>query len=308
MPKVSIIVPVYNVERFLDRCIQSVIRQTYHEWELILVDDGSPDKSGEICDAWSIKDNRIRVFHKDNGGVSSARNLGLKKMSGEYVTFLDSDDWLDEACLQTCMDMSLENNLDVLQFSWTLVQSNGISVIHKREDTPVCDSKTFANLGKFSVSVCGGFYNSKIITKNNIRFNESMAYAEDQLFVFMCLNSSRRIKAISQSLYNYFENPSGATQKSNTDKVVNSCLSFSRNKANAGCYASYIDVHNMYIITELVAHDRLPKNDIKKLYYSLNIDIANVKNNNHRFFIRLADICFDMAYFSVRFYRKYILK
>lgn len=87
MPKVSIIVPVYKAEKYLNRCIDSIIAQTFTDWELLLIDDGSPDRSGDICDEYAKKDIRIRVFHKKNGGVSSARNLGLYNVQGEYVTF-----------------------------------------------------------------------------------------------------------------------------------------------------------------------------------------------------------------------------
>jgi len=91
---ISIIVPVYKVEKYLGQCIKSIISQTFTNWELLLIDDGSPDASGEICDDYALKDSRIRVFHKENGGVSSARNLGLDKAVGEWVTFIDSDDYL----------------------------------------------------------------------------------------------------------------------------------------------------------------------------------------------------------------------
>ena len=90
-PLVSVIVPVYNVEKYLPRCLDSLVNQTYENLEILLVDDGSADSSGEICDAYAAKDNRIRVFHIPNGGVSNARNLALDNMAGEYVTFLDSD-------------------------------------------------------------------------------------------------------------------------------------------------------------------------------------------------------------------------
>lgn len=96
MPEISIIVPVYKVEKYLDRCVKSILDQTYTDFELILVDDGSPDNCPDncpaMCDAWAEKDNRIRVVHKENGGLYSARNAGLDIMKGEYVTFVDSDD------------------------------------------------------------------------------------------------------------------------------------------------------------------------------------------------------------------------
>lgn len=95
-PLVSVIVPVYGVERYLDECLQSVVSQTYRNLEIIVVDDGSPDRCPDMCDAWAVKDGRIKVIHKNNGGLSTARNAGLDVFSGEYVAFVDSDDWIDE--------------------------------------------------------------------------------------------------------------------------------------------------------------------------------------------------------------------
>jgi len=94
-PKISVIVPVYNVEKYLRECVDSVLAQTFKDFELILVDDGSPDNSGKICDEYAAKDSRVRVFHKTNGGVSSARNFGIKESRADYIAFLDSDDWWD---------------------------------------------------------------------------------------------------------------------------------------------------------------------------------------------------------------------
>lgn len=103
-PLVSVIVPVYNVEKYLPRCLNSLVNQTYENLEILLVDDGSVDSSGEICDAYAAKDNRIRVFHIPNGGVSNARNMALDNMAGEYVTFVDSDDWLNDKWIKIAVD------------------------------------------------------------------------------------------------------------------------------------------------------------------------------------------------------------
>ena len=109
MPLVSIIVPVYKAEQWLHRCVDSILAQTMTDFELLLIDDGSPDKSGEICDEYAAKDNRVRVFHKENGGVSSARNLGLDNAVGDFVMFVDSDDWIVSDCLELCIKEIFEN-------------------------------------------------------------------------------------------------------------------------------------------------------------------------------------------------------
>ena len=120
MPKVSIIVPVYKVEKYLDRCIQSILNQIEKDWELLLIDDGSPDNSGIICERYASVDSRIIVYHKTNGGVSSARNLGLDYAKGEWICFIDSDDYISEDFLMVDND----EQADVIQKSYAIVNAN----------------------------------------------------------------------------------------------------------------------------------------------------------------------------------------
>ena len=113
MPKISIIVPVYNVEKYLRKCVDSILNQTFKDFELILVDDGSIDTSGKICDEYNLKDNRIKVIHKENGGLSSARNAGLDIAQGEYIGFVDSDDWIELDMYEELYKICKENDTDV---------------------------------------------------------------------------------------------------------------------------------------------------------------------------------------------------
>ena len=114
-PKISVIVPVYNVEDYLPRCIDSILAQDYEDFELLLIDDGSTDKGGHICDGYAKHDVRVRVFHKENGGVSSARNLGLDNAVGEFVAFVDSDDYVESAYLSDLVsDMTREFGTDLV--------------------------------------------------------------------------------------------------------------------------------------------------------------------------------------------------
>lgn len=122
MIKFSIIIPVYNVEQYLDECVQSVVAQTYRDFEVILVDDGSPDNSGTICDRWAEKDSRVRVIHQENQGLSGARNTGIRAATGEYLMFLDSDDWWNgDAVLETVANRLEKTGADVLSFSYQKV-------------------------------------------------------------------------------------------------------------------------------------------------------------------------------------------
>lgn len=113
-PLISVIIPVYNVEKYLRKCIDSIINQTYHNLEIILVDDGSPDNCGAICDEYSEKDKRIRAIHKSNGGLSDARNLGLKLMQGEYISFVDSDDVLPKNSIETLWQLAVKENAQMV--------------------------------------------------------------------------------------------------------------------------------------------------------------------------------------------------
>lgn len=124
MPKISVIVPVYNVEKYLYKCINSILEQTFNEFELILVNDGSTDNSGNICDEYAIKDRRVIVIHKENGGLSSARNAGLDIAKGSYISFIDSDDWIARDMYETLFDVGLKNDLDIVQCGYKSVYEN----------------------------------------------------------------------------------------------------------------------------------------------------------------------------------------
>lgn len=124
LPKVSVIVPIYNVEKYLNRCVDSVLNQTYKNLEIILVDDGSPDKCGAIADSYQKNDNRIKSLHKKNGGLSDARNYGMKYATGEYVLFLDSDDWLKEEMIETLIKLVFEHKADIVQSAFYYAYDN----------------------------------------------------------------------------------------------------------------------------------------------------------------------------------------
>jgi Glycosyltransferases involved in cell wall biogenesis len=124
-PLISIIVPVYKVEQYLNRCVDSIINQTYKNLEIILVDDGSPDNCGKICDEYATKDSRIKVIHKENGGLSSARNAGLDIASGGYIGFVDSDDWIESNMYYVLINLAIENDSDIVQCGYWSVSEKG---------------------------------------------------------------------------------------------------------------------------------------------------------------------------------------
>lgn len=204
MPKVSVIVPVYKAEKYLHRCIDSILAQTFADWELLLIDDGSPDKSGEICDEYAQRDARIRVFHKKNGGVSSARNLGLDNVRGEYVTFVDADDWILEDTLKFCS--SYFGQYEIIRFSMVYVESLAKEnkrklVLHKSNSKTSIMQRI---LGRNSLlGVCGGLYMTKLFRRPSLQFDSNLIMAEDWLVLCQLVNRCRSIIDLPDVYYCY---------------------------------------------------------------------------------------------------------
>ena len=201
MNLVSIIVPVYNVEKYLERCVESIRGQTYDNLEIILVDDGSPDNCGALCDMFKSQDERIKVIHKKNEGLGLTRNAGLNIATGDYVTFIDSDDWIDADHIMNLLNASVDKEADICFGGCTRVFSNGEKAtdknnykdfaykgceIEKHVLLPMIGAKVGDNedVG-FQSSVCMNLYKMAIIKKNNLRFgSEKVMIAEDVFLIF----------------------------------------------------------------------------------------------------------------------------
>lgn len=208
MPKVSIIVPVYNVEKHLAKCIDSVIAQEYYDWELILVNDGSSDSSKSICEEYCIKDNRISLYNQENAGPSAARNLGIKKAKGKYITFIDSDDYVTPTYLT-----------DLVKYDSDIIAS-GFDLWYF--DGRPTERKTYDKYGKYSIddnnieeaialgeykylwhSPCCKLYLRGLLINNNLLFNEELNYGEDHLFNLTLLLHCTSITIVPVSNYIY---------------------------------------------------------------------------------------------------------
>lgn len=202
-PDVSIIIPVHNVEQYLSRCIDSVLSQTFANWELLLVDDGSTDKSSSLCDEYKLKDVRIRVFHKENGGVSSARNMGLDYAKGEWISFVDSDDYLEPNMYEVMYAGTQCAPVDVVYCDYFQCFNNG----KIRENVAVYDSDKRERLRAFLLKgwpvVWNKLYRRSFLEKNDITFQSKYNFCEDMLFTFEVLYHSNEALHIAQALYNY---------------------------------------------------------------------------------------------------------
>lgn len=219
-PAVSIIVPVYKAEKYLHKCVESLLSQTFADFEVLLIDDGSPDESGRICDEYAEKDSRVKVFHKENGGVSSARNLGLDMAAGERVMFVDADDWLDNDALQFCLERA--GDAEFVRYGMRVVYSQSHSAVDKSINESWNYDEYFSNVvaRKTTLSVWGGLYKRSLFETNNIRFNPKYALGEDWLVLYLLLKVTSNIKLVANPLYNYNSTNEGSAVHAITlDKV-----------------------------------------------------------------------------------------
>lgn len=218
MPGISIIVPVYNVEEYIHECIDSILTQEYTDFELILVDDGSPDNCPQICDEYAEKDSRVKVIHQKNSGVSAARNTGIRISSGEYIWFVDSDDYIMKGALQE-ISLHLSENLDIFGFNRLPLKYYDTKIKDTSEITLFFSGNQIKELVKYAHGnnilpyPWRYVYKSSIIKDNGIFFNEEIWYSEDALFNIEMFSIIHSVKFIGRRLYFYRQRDDGVSKK-----------------------------------------------------------------------------------------------
>lgn len=222
---ISIIVPVYNVESYLDKCIASIVNQTSHEWEAILVDDGSTDNSGAICDKWASQCQQIKVIHQTNKGLSGARNAGINLARGEYILLLDSDDYLELTALEKISSRLHKNKPDILYGKALTVDNNG----NKQEKMKYHQFSERVYLGKeyleklnnstSIITFCAqfGVYSRKFLNKNDIRFCEGLIH-EDELWTPCVLLKAKTVFYMDEFFYNHYVREGSIMHSGNIEK------------------------------------------------------------------------------------------
>ncbi len=203
-PTVSVIVPCYKVEKYLRNCIDSVLNQTYGNLELILVDDGSPDKCGEICDEYAARDARIKVIHKVNGGLSSARNAGMRVMTGDYVTFLDSDDFLSLDALQTFVSLASAHDADIVQAGFVRGSDTVFPAWNVKEEVRLFDNHSIFTSFAAKIIVWGKLYKTEVL--EGITMPEGIIN-EDDWTTWKIYYRAKKIAVTNKPLYYYTVNP-----------------------------------------------------------------------------------------------------
>lgn len=216
---VSIIVPIYNVEKYINRCVVSLLNQSYKHIELLLIDDGSPDNSGNIIDKFKNEDSRVKVIHKQNEGVSAARNTGLQLAKGEYIMFVDGDDWVDDTYVSYFVDLVEKNScsvgMNINCYTSTCVEAT------ERNDNKYCISAEKAMewiySGRIFVGVWNKIYRTQLLVKNNIRFNPEIWYGEGMLFNIECMQYVDAVAIGEKSVYHQTFNPDSAMRSFNLE-------------------------------------------------------------------------------------------
>lgn len=219
MVTVSIIIPVYNVEEYIEKCIESLIQQTFSDIEIIVVNDGSTDNSGLICDDMANKDSRIKVIHKNNQGVSSARNVGIKNSKGKYIHFVDADDTVEKNIIEKLVNKMKEKNMDLALCGYRrLYIEHGCKMKTKEYDVKHFEG-SIKDIGFLLEHLlkngliqgpCWKLFKKEIIEKYNIKFPEEYSFGEDTIFVYKYLLYCKEISIVPGCLYNYIDHQSNS--------------------------------------------------------------------------------------------------
>ena len=227
-PDISIIVPVYNAEKYLRRCIDSILAQTLENFELILVDDGSSDNSGHICDEYAEKDTRIHVIHKQNAGVSSARNTGIAASCGEFIGFVDADDRIASGMFEVLYNSAKTDGYQVVMCDAQTVYSDGKTeadtIVQLSESTELRKEDITPNLLlELAGSAWRCLYSRTMITEHMIAFPDGIKFSEDRVFNIQCFGFADKVKYIKEPYYFRYVNSESAVHKFHAD-YFESCL------------------------------------------------------------------------------------
>lgn len=240
---ISIVVPIYNVENYLEKCIKTLINQTYKNIEIILVDDGSKDSSGEICNEYQKKDERIKVIHKENGGLSDARNAGIKEATGKYIAFLDADDYVDYTMYEKLYNVIKEENAEIAICGYSRINEKDKempyplevkkykkdrSILYNMIGTLPKDSEDI-NIG---MSVWKCLYNLEVIKKNNLYFRSERVYiSEDIVFQIEYFEFVNKVALLGDPLYKYRYNEVSLSKKYRKDRFEKQKILYLKEKS-----------------------------------------------------------------------------
>lgn len=316
---VTIVVPVYNVEKYLIRCVDSIINQTFREIEIILVDDGSKDNSGNICDEYKNKDNRIIVIHQENKGLSAARNAGIKIAKGKYICFIDSDDYIENDMIKYLYEGIKRNNADICCCGFSNIYENGkIERITIPEKEIIYNKEKALDIHLFSGYIDVVAWNKlyDISLFRNIQYPEGKLY-EDMLTTYKLIDSSNKIVLLPESKYYYCKRGSSigsqsfSTRTLELDSACDNVLKFvvDKYKFDTNIIVSNIQ-WKMVVSNKMILARNVDKKYIKTIKKRIINNIFKIFNceyikNSRKFQILLFYLNFNLYSYV---YRKYIIK
>ncbi len=289
--QISVIIPVYNVEKYLSRCLNSVIEQTYRNLEIILIDDGSPDSSSRICDEYASKDNRIKVIHKKNGGLSSARNAGLAVCSGDYIFFIDSDDWLvDENVLLEFIETAEKNSADICYGLFNIATESDVKP--KTNNNRYSDASLFLYSNPHFFSAWNKLYKRRLLPF--LHFTNGRIH-EDVDIIPRLTSEADKIVKLQKYTYNYYQNEASLTRSHFSQKrfdmflSVDSALKITFNsKLKENCLKENLFGFQIFCLYCDIL--RIKDNHERKEF--LNQFIFHLKNHYYHNFFKFCLFCF----------------
>lgn len=282
---VSVVVPIYGVEDYLENCVNSILNQTYKNIEIILVDDGSPDKCGKICDDYAILDSRVKVLHKKNGGLSDARNVGIEVACGKYITFIDSDDYISEDYISVLLKSLMEEDADISICKLKATSNLKEDVSSKTQEGIFIYSTETAieemlYSKEFSTSACGRMFCTNLF--DDVRFPVGR-YSEDLFTIYRIILQSKKIVFVKREAYFYYTRPGSITNEKFSIKQLDTIDALHFIKREVVDYHKNLYPAYMNSIVEAVA--RLLKMNIPKKALYANGLWEEVKKYRKRVFL-----------------------
>ena len=319
---ISVVVSIYKVEAYLNRCIESLLNQTYKDFELILIDDGSPDNCSSICDAWEKKDKKIRVYHKNNGGLSSARNYGIEQAKGEYVIFPDPDDWVEPEYLERLLALRKEHHADLSICGYYYNKD----INNENRELSVYSTEEALEQLMLPRSFCGyawnKLYSTDLINKYNLRFDLELGMIQDLHFNVRYFQYCKKIVYDSIPLYHYVIDGGGVTSRytSLTPRKMSGLLAYKKiaeithdnyPKVEEIAFASLCKMclDDLMIYYKTGKKEKDKRNVLKKdfLKYRKKFLKSTAYTKEDKRFSRLVIIHPYLYYFARRFYWKFII-
>lgn len=308
-PLISVIMPVYNVENHIKKSIDSVFNQNFTDFELICVDDGSTDMSGKICDEYANKDNRLRVFHKDNGGVASARQFGIEKIEGDFFIFIDSDDYIEFDMFKNMYEIAMKSDSDVVYCDYFEEKDNikipkyQISVTSPIEMVEAIFSDIMAGY------LWNKIFKTSILKENHVLFQKGIDYGEDQLFVVRMLLFCKNVSYCNKLFYHYVFRE---------NSIMNVCKSKHKYEMQKKCLNEFIKISKFYKLNllpkllhykcEMIFSGYFTKKECNEFGFVRYVDLLNSKIDlKNKLLLLFAKIGFFVtAQRLMVFYKKYL--